>query len=41
MPITEKVKAVLFEGENPRAAVSALMERGAKSELEMDFLSLR
>jgi len=40
MPITEKVKAVLFDGEDPRTAVSALMERHAKSELETDFLSL-
>jgi glycerol-3-phosphate dehydrogenase (NAD(P)+) len=41
MPITEKVKSVLFEGEDPRAAVSALMERHARSELESDFLSMR
>ena len=39
MPITEQVRAVLFEGKNPRAAVAALMERSARSELEADFLS--
>jgi glycerol-3-phosphate dehydrogenase (NAD(P)+) len=39
MPITEQVRAVLFEGEDPRAAVAALMERSARSELEADFLS--
>ncbi len=39
MPITEKIRAVLFEGEDPLAAVSALMERSAKSEVEADFLS--
>ena len=39
MPITEKIRAVLYEGEDPRAAVSALMERNAKSEMEADFLS--
>jgi len=41
MPITEKIRAVLFEGDDPRAAVSALMERSAKSEIEADFLSAR
>jgi glycerol-3-phosphate dehydrogenase (NAD(P)+) len=41
MPITERVRAVLFEGENPRDAVAALMERHAKPELEEDFLSGR
>ena len=41
MPITGKVRAVLFEGEEPRHAVAALMERGAKSELETDLLSWR
>jgi len=41
MPITEKVRAVLFGGEEPRAAVSALMERSARSEFEADFLSSR
>jgi len=39
MPITEQVRAVLFEGEDPQAAVAALMERSARSELEADFLS--
>jgi len=39
MPITDKIRAVLFEGEDPQAAVSALMIRSAKPEIEADFLS--
>jgi len=41
MPITEKIMAVLYEGEDPRAAVSDLMARSAKPEIEADFLSAR
>jgi len=32
MPITERVRAVLFHGEEPRRAIAALMQRDAKPE---------
>ena len=34
MPITQKAYEVLFEGKNPREAVSELMERPKKGEVE-------
>lgn len=34
MPITEKINEVLFEGKNPREAVSELMKRNRKGEYE-------
>jgi glycerol-3-phosphate dehydrogenase (NAD(P)+) len=33
MPITERIYAVLFQGEDPRTAVSQLMSRDAKPEV--------
>jgi glycerol-3-phosphate dehydrogenase (NAD(P)+) len=34
MPITDQIFRVLFEGKNPREAVTALMGRGKKNEIE-------
>ena len=34
MPITRQIYAVLFEGKDPRAAVSELMQRAPRPELD-------
>ncbi|MGE5474109.1 MAG: NAD(P)H-dependent glycerol-3-phosphate dehydrogenase [Ignavibacteriales bacterium] len=39
MPITEQAYRILFEGENPKRAVSKLMEREKKNEIEDVFVN--
>jgi len=34
MPVTEQLHAILFQGKNPRAAITELMQREVKSEFE-------
>ena len=39
MPITEQLYSILFEGRDPKASISALMQRPSKPETEEDFLN--
>jgi len=34
IPVTEQLHAILFQGKNPRAAITELMQRAVKSEFE-------
>lgn len=38
MPITEQLYSILFEGKDPKASISDLMDRPKKQETEKDFL---
>jgi glycerol-3-phosphate dehydrogenase (NAD(P)+) len=38
MPITDQLYAILFEGQNPKDSIGALMDRPKKRETEKDFL---